>query len=393
MRTEDGKNCPSRGNGSRGTQMTFIQVTVAAKTEQEFDRLRDSWNAFYDTCQTHTPFSSWEWARQWWNCFGAPDKTARLLILSVSSGETLIGLFPFYYHIQRYSLTKINGLRPLGFHGHKYLGITEAASALLHPQHEQEAIQAVSFYLYRRLASSRWDFVQLQAMSQDTLFSRNTWLQGKTFLTKAYREEPMMTRELPADWDQLYVTLRKGMRAKLAHYSQQLTQKGVSWSIQIATTAEQISAAADTLTLLHRNRAASARSMRYSDHIPTTQHQQFLKTMLVTLAAQGKAAVFLVVADGEVIGAQAVLMDETTLYYYHSGFDAAWHLYSPFLILQEEITRYAFRMGKRRINFLWKDELWKIRWGAMPTVRFQQMVVFRASPVTFLRFSRQKHSK
>src|ERR1019366_4521087 len=74
--------------------------------KEEFDSLKDEWNALLSRSASDNVFLRWEWIHTWWSIFGSRFV---LMILAVKEEDRLVGIAPFY--VQTVGLFRFRCLR------------------------------------------------------------------------------------------------------------------------------------------------------------------------------------------------------------------------------------------------------------------------------------------
>jgi len=64
--------------------------------EDEFDQLREQWNALLHQSASDTVFMTYEWQKVWWEHFGPKEDEALFLITVHDEDGELMGLWPLY---------------------------------------------------------------------------------------------------------------------------------------------------------------------------------------------------------------------------------------------------------------------------------------------------------
>src|SRR5690606_20891273 len=91
--------------------MSNIRIT-RIETIQEFESLREQWNALLFQCPEKDVFLTWEWLFAWWKWLG--QRNHRLWILLFHEDETLIGIAPLMLSQRRIHRVTLNWLENLG---------------------------------------------------------------------------------------------------------------------------------------------------------------------------------------------------------------------------------------------------------------------------------------
>lgn len=372
----------------KATEQPYCRVS---ETEEQLFALEPAWNELFSSCSLASPFTAWDWAREWWVSIGSRPRQGAPrsipLVLSVySEKDELIGILPFHYPANLGPTLNPCPLRPFGALGYQEDGMTEQPIMLLRRHWELRGLEAAIHCLTRLQQERGWDFLQLQLQHKKgllmALMSRSIGLRKRL---QTCREYPVPELVLPDDWEALLSRLSKSMRDNLKYYPRLLARHGKSWRVWTASEPEEVDRMTDALVDLHRSRAQSTRGVQHRDHIPTQTHYCFLKRNLVYLAEREEASISVLEIDGRIAAAQSILIAGEAVLLYYSGFDPQWYDYSPLTILHAEIIKQAIATGMSRINFLSSEHPWKMRWGARSETSLQDVICIRPHVRSILR--------
>jgi len=367
----------------------ILAVCREINSEDEFISLRESWTALLADCSYPTPFCSWEWAWEWWQQFGK-GRHRLLIVLAYDPRGVLVGLAPFLFPTDSGRPLLLRPLRPLGTRMHCTVDdLTEEPMLLLHRDCAASALQSILEGLRAWNGRGAWDLLhlrQMRGLSDPSLLS--LWRQmshTQPFCLLRRRKRVGQTRALPASWPDFRGSLSRSMRDNVVYYPRLLTREGHLWQTRLVRDPEEIRAAASVLIDLHHQRALSGRGPAHTNHLPLPAQQAFLREVLSRLAAQGNAAVALLEVNRMPVAAQSVLEEAGMLTFYYSGFNPAWHRYSPVTVLHITLIQDAIARGLTRLDYLPEAEPWKTRWGTRAEYEYDELSCLSLAPRSLLR--------
>jgi hypothetical protein len=138
-----------------------MQVQLLTQPE-DFEILRDEWNALTEECVYPNIFTIWDWQTIWWKWF-SPELNAELFILTVREKEKLIGIVPFYR--QKKLLPLCFGKNHLQFIGYGGRICPEYLGPVIRQGQTQIVCDAVVQFL--KTHSQYWDSIFVEDYALD----------------------------------------------------------------------------------------------------------------------------------------------------------------------------------------------------------------------------------
>jgi CelD/BcsL family acetyltransferase involved in cellulose biosynthesis len=290
---------------------------------------RAAWDAL--AVGASRPYGAPGWALPWWSAVRPVGCEFRAV--AVRDGPELTGLAAF--HVSRDRL----GITTWGLLG-------AGASSHLEPLARPGALRSVATAIARALGESGVDMLSLAAVPRNSPWPallRDAWparrprLSLVTSLRAPYVDVP------DGGYEAWLASRSQGFRRQTRRLRRELGRCGGGFRRAI-TPAEVTSGLAD-LERLHRrqwDRRGGSRAL--TDPVAV---------MLRQVAAQlppTRFQVWTAAADGGTIAAALFLAAGGEMHAWISGFDPAWARWSPSLILNDEIVRYAAEAGYRRVG-------------------------------------------
>jgi CelD/BcsL family acetyltransferase involved in cellulose biosynthesis len=315
----------------------------------EFAHLETIWNRLLDRSGIDHPFLTHQWITIWWNCFA---DGATPYILTVVSGADIIAIAPLMLSRARLYGCPVRRL-------HTIVNVYTERFDLLLGERPQEACQVLWAYL--KAHADDWDVLELRQLPSDSnaleylppLIQTDGYPLGRW----PANEAPYVAIRQP--WDAYYQSLKKGHRSNVRNHTRQLEQVGPvrldivaiddRWEVDMED-ALKLEAVTWKVT-----EGTSLRSRRESD--------TFYRRMLQRAAQLGWLHMcFLKVADSR-IAVRISLLYRNKLFMLKSGYDEAYHRYSPGQVLTERLLREAWEQKWDEVDFLGDDERWKLSWA------------------------------
>jgi len=361
----------------------FFRATVAA-TEDEFLALRDTWHDIQAQSRCDSAINDWDWVRFWWEIFAKGEERATPYVVTVLDGDKPVAIFPFFENAQTSGVLAPRRLRQMGYGGElDPASLTEEPLAVVAAGYELTTAQFITTELARELRRGRWDCLSFRSVASQRLESESGLRHGVAFVAKS--KQGSRVAPLPATWSALRSGLSKSMRDNLGYYPRLLTREGHAFEIKVYHDVEGVREAVDDLVELHRTRARADESGKRDDHIPTELQAGMLRVSLPEMAREGRAFIAILEVDGVVVAAQAFLRSGRQLLVHYSGFDPAYGRYSPLLVLQSEVLRWAIENGLSEMNVLLGNAAWQKRWNAEPATYTRQCRMASLWPMSLVR--------
>src|SRR5262249_21204537 len=153
--------------------------------------------------------------------------------------------------------------------------------------------------------------------------------------------------------------IKKNIRNSLAA----LARDGHRWTMETIIDPSEMKSALSEFFRLHTLRAVCTRGPHHPDHFATTAAREFLQSVALDLAAEGRFMICRLRVKNDVVASRLVLVSGGCFYLYHSGFDPIWWRYSVATTLVAECVKLAIASGARSVNLSVGKDASKLRWG------------------------------
>ncbi|MBI1987038.1 MAG: GNAT family N-acetyltransferase [Nitrospinae bacterium] len=322
-----------------------------------FEVLQEEWDWLAGQSSTATFFSTREWLRHWWNCFGTQGDLWLVAIRS-PAGE-LWGLAPWFVHSAE------GGQRVIRRLGN--VNTCDYMDLLVHRDHEGPTLKALWDHLEERLDCG--DFLELRAIpdSSPTLVLIPSLAKSAGYEVWLELEESCPGIQLPEDWETYLGHLGQKDRHELRRKLRRAEQRAQLAFYTLEET-EPIREAMPSFLELHAKSGAS--KAEFMD----PQMKRFFLSLPEALGPVGQIQLSFLSADGHRIAGLLCLRYRETLYVYNSGYDPDYSPLSPGIILVARVIQEAIERGYRRVDFLRGREAYKYRFGAVDFLTYQLRV-------------------
>jgi CelD/BcsL family acetyltransferase involved in cellulose biosynthesis len=275
-------------------------------------------------------FSTWEWAKVWWDHFGAGKK---LDIALLSRNGRSIGVLPMA--VQRH-----NGITVSRFIGH---GVADQLGPVCDPT-DVSAVTA-------GLSSMRSHAIVLVA---ERMTADHDWPArlGGTLITKEFA--PVIDLASEDSWDSYLGARSANFRQQARRRARKLHGLGVRF--RLADNPAQLESDFGALRSLHAARWGAASAFDLG--APMAFHRDFAAVAL----EQGWLRLWLAEVDGVAVAAWYGFRFAGVESYYQSGRDPSWDRFRVGAGILEHSIREAFADGMREYRLLRGDEDYKHRY-------------------------------
>jgi len=321
--------------------MGRMRVVVHAEIT---DALLAEWAELFARDPEATPFSSPGWAKVWWSRRGAG---ARLFVLAVRDGETLVGLAPLV--LRRTGPFRV--VRPFADDLADYWEVLAA------PASRAGVVEAIAREIRRR--AGEWDVFLLKRLPPASATPAAFAAAGLRL--QAQPTSPYPAIELPSSFDAYLGSLpterRTNLRRRLRHLDEgELTLHEI-------TDRESIPEAIDRWHQI-RNDQWSSRGRELAPLHRTDEFRDFLREIALELVPRGLCLLWEFHRGAEVVGSFLNLADDRAFYAYMGGYRADAGRLGIGKIATAEAIRRSISSGRRRYDFLEGAESYKYWYGA-----------------------------
>ena len=315
----------------------------------KFVALESAWNKLLERSGIDHPFLTHEWISVWWDCFA---QAATPYILAVMSGADIIAIAPLMLSRARLYGCPIRRLQAI-------VNVYTERFDLLLGERPQETCELIWAYL--RDHADEWDVLELRQLPADSqtlahlqpLIERDGYRVGLWIANEA----PYVAIQQP--WETYYKSLKKAHRANLRNHTRQLERQGAVTLDVVAIDDRWEADMEDALKL-------EAVTWKVDEGTSLRSRQEsaaFYRLMLRRAAQLGWLHMCFLKVGSTRIAVRISLLFRNKLFMLKSGYDEAYHRYSPGQVLTERLLREAWEKKWEEVDFLGDDERWKLSWA------------------------------
>ncbi|HKM84449.1 MAG TPA: GNAT family N-acetyltransferase [Candidatus Acidoferrum sp.] len=311
------------------------------------NNLRPEWNQLVQS-EGYGPAQSFDWLSTLWEVNRA---NRELLVLVARDDEGLAGIVPLVQEKEQRKGITARVLKMLsGFHALH-------GTPFLLGRRKRETLSAMFDYLRRRNGSwTLWFSAYQIGDPQEDLFFSILEERGYRFSTAAGVRSPY--QRLEETWGEKLKTLQPRFRTALRSREKRLREKGKvelhfcdgpgQWQegLEAICEIEKDSWKADAGTAIT---SQDFQWQFYSHYAPVAAEAGILRLPILYL-------------EGEPIAYDYALLEDGVYYLLKTSYKNMWHDCYPGFVLRKLLVEWMYSGGGREIDYLGKDEDWKMKW-------------------------------
>lgn len=332
-------------------KMSKLTVEVVCGIDA-LDTLRNEWKMLFSVADNVSPFLSWEWAITWqrWLSRGRVP-----YIFCARSGSKLVGLLSLGEETRSLSVLPAR-VRRLFFLG-EGTGGADYLDVLALPGCEQEAASTIFDYLAKYVP---FDVLELDNMAADSLSLPLLAQQFDVETIFRYRFTPRFVCPQVKFDDGWADVLKRSRRA--SNFKRRLNQlrKHDGFEYRSIIHPQEVGNAFERFLRLHEVRWANEGGSELTGH---SALQEFHREAVERLTHAGLLRFDELWVEGACIASIYGIDNGRNYYFYNSGYDPAWKMTSPGLVLLGLSLEDAARRGIKCYDFLRGDENYKSDWA------------------------------
>jgi CelD/BcsL family acetyltransferase involved in cellulose biosynthesis len=310
------------------------------------------------------PFLAPAWILRWYECFVKPADRRLFLVHSQDTGA-LVAVAPMYRQvIGRGRLALATRLMPVG------AGVgpnpVEIPGVLTAAGRAREIVKTLVQEILR--LDTTWCEIALTA----SMWFEPEWIYNSpadVVFSEYQRSRPCVILPLGSTWEETRSSLKRNLKESLRRSQNRIAKSGRQFEVVHRTSTEVDQTTVREFLELHRTRSHnSVATVQHPDAYADGRNRALLQAVIPELARQGRASIFQLLLDGEVVAAQLVLHANGTSYVHSSGFRSDVWDYGPVTLLHGELVRHAIDRGDTVVNFSPGPNVSKLRWSEQLSV-------------------------
>ncbi len=314
--------------------------------------LEDYWNKLYQKCSISSIFSSWEWARTWWEIYQDQGQR-KLFILCFYRHDELVGIAPFQID-SSFPKSVIQG-KTLRFIGagerRKDTVVSQYLDFMVLPGLEEKMTTIISQSLIENKA--KWNFADFEYVLKDALVLKCFNDEQRDICRQKIEYGFRYFVPKMEDFDQYLSKMGKRWRKMFVKKSRIMNRDG-EVNIEFSSSQKLASVALHDLAEIHCSRW----KQKAGDCIFKSQRfYRFHEKILDRLVPQNKAFIKTISLDGDDLASYYVFTDKEKIHYYQSGFFSEYaNRYSPLFLLVCHEVGDAIKNNKQ-FDFMYADSV------------------------------------
>ncbi len=325
-------------------------------TTEEFKSLEPIWNTTLNNSSHPTLYLTYEWLSVWWKCHQTPEK--RLYILVIRDDETVFAIAPFMIITRTIFGIPVRTISFLSMMRYAYSALNCSGSLdIIVTQRHDEVFQVLFAHLNAN--AKRWDYMRLHPVPENSYtlkaLQQAATSQGFPFSTRLVFASACITA---ATWEEytkaLSQTFRKGNRNML----NRLARSGAVEFIHV-------DGSTDTGDALQKLLSIEKRSWKRGNGIAidAPQYKNFYKEIFHIAGNHGWLHLWMLKVNETYIAYDLCLVFNGSVEVLKGSYNTSFREYSPGRIIFSKELEYFFQNGIRKINLLWGDLTYKLRWA------------------------------
>jgi CelD/BcsL family acetyltransferase involved in cellulose biosynthesis len=322
-------------------QITITQI----ETIEQFESLREEWNALLFQCAEKDVFLTWEWQFAWWKNIGQFKYQLRILLFH--AGGQLIGIAPFM----------ISQKRKFRFHFRwlENIGNPECdVSAILSVQPEKTAFALLEYLQEKK---QEWDVLELMEVNATTTGNQKILkiLEDSQYGFWRTKEEHFYIPLAGNTWEAYYNQLSKNMKHNLKRRRKRISELG-------AVSFKKYSGSSLTWEAFQKMRWVSEKS-NFPDLYKFDNVLSFHQDLLVLMKEPEWAQIEMLFIDERPIAFQYGFLFDNKYEDWRGGIDKEFETLAPGKLLMMFSLAERFKLGLRESDFLRGVYAYKMDWN------------------------------
>jgi hypothetical protein len=321
-----------------------------------FAPLRPAWNGLVAQSARPWLYLTHEWMTDWWQTSGGPPRELFVLLAERGTDPDIIA--PLVRIVRGVPGASVKRLELMSMGTYAYSPRSLSASLeFITKAGAAEPIRAITDYLSTN--PGEWDYLRLHPLPEgsETLTELVRWAGENGYPSHVRQVFSNAVIELPDEWETFLKTLSPQFRKHLRHNNNTVEKAGGFRTFEI-TTADNLDA------LLDRMAEIETRSWKHSGGVSLSDPEvraSYASQLRVALAVGG-LTLWILEKDGKNIAYDLGIRYRDTVESLRGSFDMDYGLFSPgHYLVVAELKAFVTR-GIRRVNFLWGDLAYKMKW-------------------------------
>jgi CelD/BcsL family acetyltransferase involved in cellulose biosynthesis len=368
---------PDRRNDVPARDAKAGGVTIGTVTDEAgLETLAAEWTALAARLPRPSLYLTHEWHLGWWR--QADRSGRRLNILTARTAGGLAGIAPLVSREYGRFGVPVRKLELMTMEGYAYSprNLSAELGFIVPPSSGGGMGVVAAFADHLASAGGGWDYLRLHPLpaGSPTLDGLRAWAEERGHACEAREVLRNSVIELPGTWDGYLASISPRFRKNLRHAANAVAREG---GCAVTT----VTGAHDPAALLDEMAAVDRGSWKHKGGLGLDRREirASYEFQMRAGAAVGGLELWFLEKDGRKIAYDLVVRMGDTVESLRGSYDAAYERLSPGnYLIARELQSFTER-GVRRVNFLWGDLAYKMKWSAKTEACFE-VYLFNRTP-------------
>ena len=323
--------------------------------------LEAQWNAIIASNSNPSPFSSWNWIKNWIEIFGADQN---IVTLVCRNGQEVVGIVPFAWKqgIFPLSMRKLCMIASQTIISDKGLTEEPVFAIKSQPQIRELVLSATHSKLKQMLFSGPWDCIAYRRLGQGIEGCSLLEMKKDSLVTQRYSRGCEFVH-ISYSWEEYLGSLSNSTNRKISYFRTKFQRANIHLTVEDILV-EETEAIIKTLVNFHKMCIRLEPNGEEVDSFNDPRQVALLVHALKDMIPIGEAKIVVLKANDQIIAVQVFLKSGSMLVAHHSGFDPQWTKFRPVFVLQSYVIQGAIREGIKTLSFIRGNTFRQETWGA-----------------------------
>ncbi|MBI4547786.1 MAG: GNAT family N-acetyltransferase [Ignavibacteriae bacterium] len=344
-------------NNTKSPMGTRILEVQEITDMSALKKLEPHWNRLLEECERPVVYLTYEWLTTWWNCHQNPNK--KLMVLVVTDGSDVIGIAPFM-QIEKYYLgMHMRKIEFLSMMRYAYSPVNCSGTLdVIIPNRHIEVLSAIVTHL--KSINHRWDYLRLHPIPENApsleALRKESLRHGFLFSQRKVFSNACIHATL--SWEEYYRSRSHSFRKNLRYQANKLEHHGTR-------TVNNVNAQVDIKTIIQHIIDIEQRSWKatHGTSIDNERYRRFYFRFLEEAHKRGWLQLWMLAMNGKNVAYDLGIEYCGNVDILKGSYDRSYQRFSVGNLLMLREIEYFFQSGIRKINLLWGDLPYKLKWA------------------------------
>ncbi len=335
---------------------------------EEFDRMKDEWNALHEVSAIRVPFLKFEYMRIWWQTRGGGEwpQSTLALVTGRKNGQ-LVGIAPLFFSLNR---DQIPSLLLIGS-----IEVSDYLDVIAREADISEFLEGLFAFLNAPGFGSGSELTTWQVLDWYNLLDSSPTLaalpetarrMGWTFQEEVLQHSPYI--RLPGDWETYLAGIDKKQRHEIRRKMRRIEESQVPVRWYIVDDLASLDQEAQAFLALMAQDGDKSRFL-------TPPMKEHMFNVIHCASDQDCLQLAFLEVNGEKAAGYLSFIYLNRVWVYNSGIDLQYQEYSPGWVLLSYLLKFANEKHIEEFDFMRGDEDYKYKFGGVD--RFVKRAIIR----------------